>query len=264
LHGEFFSELIRGIDVAARANGLHLIVSSSHGDADEAAAAIEAMQGRVDGLLVMSPHVDAAFLAQCVSDALPAVMLNAPLSASRFPTMNIDDHGGAFAMTRHLLARGYRRIAMIGGPHGNLDADERRRGYVDALIEASLGSAAMLLDGDFSEESGYAAGKHIAKLGVRPDAVFAANDMMAIGCLLAFGDAGLSVPADIALAGFDDVPIARYVTPHLTTVRVRIADLGRAALTRLVAEIAAPGQRSAELEILPCDIVVRASCGTAA
>lgn len=262
LHGEFFSELIRGIDVAARVNGLHLLVSSSHGDADEATAALQAMQGRVDGLLVMSPHVDAEFLDHCLPSGLPAVMLNAPPSASRFPTFNVDDHGGAFAMTRHLLARGYRRIAMIGGPHGNVDADERRRGYVDALIEASLGREAMLLDGDFSEESGYSAGKHLAKLRDRPDAVFAANDMMAIGCLFALADAGISVPSAMAVAGFDDVPIARYVTPQLTTVRVRIADLGRAALTRLVTEIENPGMVAAKPEILPCEIVVRTSCGT--
>lgn len=262
LHGAFFSELIRGIDVAVRALGLHLLLSSAHGDADEVAAALQALQGRVDGLLVMSPHADASFLDEYLPPALPAVLLNAPPLPSRFPTLNIDNHGGARAMTRHLLACGHRRIAMIGGPHGNLDADERRRGYVDALIEASCGGDAMLLDGDFSEESGYAAGKHLAKLRDRPDAVFAANDMMAIGCRIALGDAGIEVPAGIALAGFDDVPIARYVTPQLTTVRVRIADLGRAALARLVAEIETPGSQSTEPQVLPCEVVARASCGT--
>jgi LacI family transcriptional regulator len=263
LHGEFFSELIRGIDVAARAQGLHLLVSSSHGDVDEATAAIRAMQGRVDGLLVMSPHVDASFLHESLPEALPAVLMNAPQDRSRFPTLNLDNHGGAVAMTRHLLGRGHRRIAMIGGPAGNLDADERRRGWLDALGEASLARDALLLDGDFSEESGYAAGKRIVALAQRPDAVFAANDMMAVGCLIALVESGVRVPDDVALAGFDDVPIARYVTPQLTTVRVRIADLGRAAFNRLVAELEAPGSLPVHNEVLPCEIVVRASSGDA-
>ncbi|MBA8884832.1 LacI family DNA-binding transcriptional regulator [Dokdonella fugitiva] len=262
LHGEFFSELIRGIDVAARAQGLHLLVSSSHGDADEATAAIRSMQGRVDGLLVMSPHVDASFLHESLPEALPAVLMNAPPEPSRFPTLNLDNHGGAVAMTRHLLARGCRRIAMIGGPAGNLDADERRRGWLDALAAASLARDALLLDGDFSEESGHAAGLRIAALARRPDAVFAANDMMAVGCLIALAEHGVHVPGEIALAGFDDVPIARYVTPQLTTVRVRIADLGRAAFNRLVAELEAPGTLPVRSEVLPCEIVVRASSGT--
>ncbi|MGN6518273.1 MAG: LacI family DNA-binding transcriptional regulator [Dokdonella sp.] len=263
LHGEFFSELIRGIDVAARAQGLHLLVSSSHGDADEATAAIRSMQGRVDGLLVMSPHVDASFLHESLPEALPAVLMNAPHEHSRFPTLNLDNHGGAAAMTRHLLGRGHRRIAMIAGPVGNLDADERRRGWLDALEEASLARDALLLEGDFSEESGHAAGKHVAGLAQRPDALFAANDMMAVGCLIALAESGLRVPDDIALAGFDDVPIARYVTPQLTTVRVRVADLGRAAFTRLIAELETPGAFPARSEVLPCEIVVRASCGAA-
>ncbi|HEU4664550.1 MAG TPA: LacI family DNA-binding transcriptional regulator, partial [Dokdonella sp.] len=263
LHGEFFSELIRGIDVAARAHGLHVLVSSSHGDSDEASAAIRSMQGRVDGLLVMSPHVDASFLHESLPDALPAVLLNAPPDRSRFPTLNLDNHGGAVAMTRHLLSRGHRRIAMIGGPAGNLDADERRRGWLDALSEVSLAHDAPFFEGDFTEESGHAAGLRIAALAQRPHAVFAANDMMAVGCLIALGERGVRVPDDIALAGFDDVPVARYVSPQLTTVRVRIADLGRAAFNRLIAELEAPGSLPVRTDVLPCDIVVRASSGGA-
>jgi len=260
LHGEFFCELIGGVDAAARAAGLHLLVSCSHGDADEAAAALRALQGRVDGLLVMSPHVDAAFLEHTLPARLPAVMLNAPRVESRFPILNVDDHGGALAMTRHLLALGHRRIAMIGGPRGRFDADERRRGFLDALAQTGDGLDPVLLDGDHSERSGYEAGRRLAAARDRPDAVFAANDMMAIGCLLAFADAGIAVPSQVAVAGFDDVPIARYVTPQLTTVRVRIADLGRAALVRLVAEIEETPDATAP-DLLPCELVVRASCG---
>ncbi len=102
---------------------------------------------------------------------------------------------------------------------------------------AIRGTRETILQGDFSEASGYRAGLDICARDEKPDAIFAANDMMALGCLFALTEHGLRVPDDIALAGFDDIPIARFVTPPLTTVRVRIADLGRRAFERLVALI---------------------------
>jgi DNA-binding LacI/PurR family transcriptional regulator len=103
LHGDYFSELIRGIDLAARARGLHLLVSSSHGDASEAASALRAMNGRVDGLLVMSPHVNSEFLWGNVPEGLPAVMMNTRISGSRHSSFSVDNYGGALAMLRHLV-----------------------------------------------------------------------------------------------------------------------------------------------------------------
>ena len=129
-------------------------------------------------------------------------------------------------MTRHLISRGHRRVAFITGPDHNYEAQERLRGYRAALTDLVPGQPELLLPGDFTEESGWRAGSEIATLAERPTAVFAGNDMMAIGCLAALAEAGVKVPQDIALAGFDDIPIARYVTPPLSTMRVRIAELG--------------------------------------
>ncbi|MFT3790247.1 MAG: LacI family DNA-binding transcriptional regulator [Rudaea sp.] len=261
LYGEFFSELIRGIDLAARAHGLHLLVSSSHGDADEAAAALRAMQGRVDGMLILSPHVDAAFLRANLPESIPAVLLNSALESPQFDVLNIDNYGGAHAMTRHLLDAGHASIAFVSGPGDNFDAQQRERGYVDAMATFAPKAAARIVKGDFSEESGYRAGLSLAKGGKPPRAVFAANDMMAVGCLRAFAQSGLRVPHDVALAGFDDIPVAHYITPALTTVRVRIADLGRDALERLATTIEKPGRTCHETQTLGCEVVVRASSG---
>jgi LacI family transcriptional regulator len=261
LHGQFFSELIRGIDLAARTRGFHLLVSSSHGNADEAAAAMRSMQGRVDGLLIMPSQTDAGLLDANLPESLPAVIMNASAGHTRHATLSIDNHGGALAMTRHLIACGHQRIAFIAGPPGNFDADERLCGYRQALAEAGLAHEARVLTGEFTEESGYAAGHQLLADTRRPDAVFAANDMMAIGCLFAFDERDVAIPIDIAVAGFDDIPIARYVTPALTTVRMRIADLGRSALIRLVAEMEAADSSSNAPQVLPCEVVVRASCG---
>ena len=258
LFGEYFSELIRGIDQAARARGLHLLVSSSHGDADEAAAAMRAMNGRVDGLIVMSPHADANFLQHNLPGSLPAVLLNTGAELAGHARFVVDNFGGAQAMTRHLAASGRKRIAFIGGPQGNHEAQERLRGYRAGL---KSGMKEAVFEGDFTEEAGWAAGRRIAQTKPRPDAVFAANDMMAVGCLAALREAGLRVPEDVALGGFDDIPIARHITPALSTIRVPIAALGAAALDTLVKAVEAPQSQATHTEVMPVELVVRRSCG---
>ena len=258
LYGEYFSEFIRGIDQAARARGLHLLVSSSHGDAREAAAALRAMNGRVDGLLVMSPHANAEFLSHNLPGGLPAVLVNSVVGLPGHAVFVVDNFGGAQAMTRHLAASGRKRIAFIAGPAGNPEAGERLRGYRAALRK---GAREIVFEGDFTEESGSAAGRRIAQARPRPDAVFAANDMMAIGCLAALASAGLRVPDDIALGGFDDIPIARYVAPALTTIHVPIAELGAVALGALAKAIEAPGGKPGRPKVMPVELVVRSSCG---
>ena len=258
LYGEYFSELIRGIDQAARARGLHLLVSSSHGDADEAAKAMRAMNGRVDGLIVLSPHADAHFLQHNLPARLPAVLLNTGAELSGHARFVVDNYGGAQTMTRHLVASGRKRIAFIGGPQGNHEAQERLRGYRAGL---KAGAKELVFDGDFSEQSGWLAGRRIVLSKPRPDAVFAANDMLAVGCLCALREAGLRVPEDVALAGFDDIPIARYITPALTTIRVPIASLGAAALDALAKAVQAPENQTMHTVVMPVELVVRRSCG---
>jgi LacI family transcriptional regulator len=262
LYGEFFSELIRGIDLAARACGLHLLVSSSHDGVDEAAAALRAMQGRVDGMVILSPPADAGFLQANLPPGLPTVLLNSAIVDTGHTVLNFDNHAGAFAMVRHLIEVGHRRVAFIGGPVRNFDARERERGYRDAMARFAPQAPLQILDGDFTEASGYRAGQDLLARGSRPDAVFAANDMTAVGCLFAFREAGLEVPRDVALAGFDDIPIARYISPPLTTVRVNIAEMGRSALELLAEEFAASGQQTRSVHTLGCEVVVRGTCST--
>lgn len=262
IHGEYFSELIRGIDRAARLIGLHLLVSSSHGDATEAAQALRSMHGRVDGVLIMSPYLDGTLLNKALPAALPAVLLNTPDDTGRAPAFMIDDFGGAKAMVEHLRALGYQRIAHITGPESNYESNERLRGFRAALGRVQA-STALVVTGTFTEESGYLAGRQLAGATPRPDAVFAANDMMAIGCLFALKQAGLRVPEDVALAGFDDIPIARFVSPPLTTVRAQTAELGRKSLELLARAIEKPSGAKCERQTLGTQLVIRASCGGA-
>jgi LacI family transcriptional regulator len=264
LYGEYFSELIRGVDVAARHRGLHVLVSSSHGSASEAASAVRSLNGRIDGLLAMVPGEDACFIQEALPQTLPTVLLNSRTSGAQYPTFLVDDFGGARAMMRHLIERGYRRIAHIRGAAGNLQAEERLRGYRAALKGAGA-SPAIVIEGDFTEEGGYRAGQLIAGRSERPDAVFAANDMMAVGCLVALREAGIRVPQDVALAGFDDIPLARFLSPPLTTVRADIATLGLRALETLAGLIEGEARAdAAPAERLSVEVVVRGSSGAAA
>jgi LacI family transcriptional regulator len=253
LHGEFFSEIIRGADLAARERGLHLLVSTSHGDAAEAAAAMRAMRGRVDGLLLMSPHVDALLLADNLADDLPTVLINTPVEGGSRASFCVDNYSGAVAVVRH-LAEGGGDVAHIAGPADNFESQERLRGYVDALG----GVAGLVLQGDFTEESGHRAGMQLAGLARRPAAVFAANDAMAIGCLMALDERGVRVPQEMAVAGFDDIPVARLIRPALTTVRINIAELSRRAFKRLVAVIDGDNSENVPETVHPL-LVVRES-----
>lgn len=256
LHGEFFSEVIRGIDVAARQRGYHILVSGSHSDAEEMSAMLRTLRGRVDGLVVMSPDLGLGPLSRALGNE-PVVLLNTAASGRR--TIRIDNCDGARTMTEHLLALGHRRIAFITGPERNADAAERRRGYRDGL--SSRVSKSIEIGGDFTEDSGYRAVSLILANLPQPTAIFAANDAMAIGALHALREAQIRVPEQIALAGFDDIPIARYLTPPLTTVRVEIAELGRRAVDHLVKTIETGADSGRKHDLIATTLVIRESCG---
>ena len=257
LHGEFFSEVLRGIDLAARREGLHLLISSSHSDSKEVLAALRAMRGRIDGLIVMAPDVDAPGAIQASGVDFPYLLIDPGIGVDSCDTISIANFAGAQAMVRHLQSLGHMRIAMITGPAGNIDAQQRLEGYRSAM-GARRGERELEIAGDFSEPSGYAAAEALLALDPRPTAVFAANDYTAIGVMSALNEARLRVPDDIAVTGFDDIAMARYLNPPLTTVRVDAYRLGERAVERLTRPARPRGRR----EELPTHLVVRRSCGS--
>lgn len=257
LHGEFFSEFVRGMDREASARGLHLLLSNMHADPQQGIEALRAMRGRVDGLVVMAPQVDADVLGSHLPASVPAVLVNCAPNQQARAEMRIDNAVGAAAMVDHLVASGRRAIVHVAGPAGNIDADQRRRGYADAMARAGL--AARIVEGTFEEASGAEAATALVRARAPLDAIFAANDMMAIGALVALRDSGIAVPREVAVAGFDDVPLARLVSPGLTTIRVGIAEAGARAVVRLAALIAGSEDHNVE-EMVP-KLVVRESTG---
>ena len=261
LYGEFFSEVIRGIDQTAQRSGYHLLVSGSHNDKREIEAAIRTMRGRVDGLIVMSPEVDTGALVSNIPASTPVVLLNC-LVDDKFDSVTTDNFGGAHAMVRHLVTLGHRRIAFITGPDRNYDAADRLRGYRAAIRDtgAELDDA-LECAGDFTEAAGHRAAQEILTLSPRATAIFAANDSMAIGALSALREGGIRVPDDMAVAGFDDIPIARYMSPPLTTVHVSISEMGERGVQMLLGAVDGKNQHQKQQVTLPTTLVIRQSCG---
>ena len=262
LYGEFFSEVIRGMDQVAQRRGYHLLVSGSHDAKDEIQAALAAMHGRVDGVIAMSPHLDPPALMANLPPTVPVVLLNCPVDGQDYDALTIENRPGAYAMVRHLAELGHRRVAIIRGADGNYDAGERIAGYRDAVRDLRLEQRAEWeVPGDFTEAAGYRAITSLLALNDRPTAIFAANDAMAIGALSALREAGLRVPDDMAVAGFDDIPLARYMSPPLSSVHVAIAELGARSVETLVHAIDSKNAHTRAHQRLPTTLVIRRSCG---
>ncbi len=262
LFGEFFSEVLRGSDQTAQRAHYHLLVSSSHNNKEEIRAALTMMRGRVDGLVIMSPDIDAETLTETLPRTLPVVLLNCNVESGGFDSMNVDNFGGAHAMTRHLLEHGYSRIAVIAGRAQNFDAAERLRGYRAALSDTGVAvDQELCVEGSFDESSGYDAARHLLRLARRPRAIFACNDSMAIGALSALREQGIRVPEEIALAGFDDVPVASYLTPALTSVSVDIHQLGVRAIDTVLHAFGHKNEHRKQQVVLSTQLSLRQSCG---
>ena len=257
LHGEFFSELVRGMDREASALGYQLLLSTMHADARLAAQALRAMRGRVDGLIVMAPQLAPDELAAMVSGALPTVLVNSADGQGRH-VFRIDNRHGVDLLMDHLAAKGRKHIAHIAGPAGNIDAVERADAYRAALARVAPQAKPIVIAGDFSEQAGAAAVATLTNDRIPFDALFAANDMMALGALNALRHAGRAVPGAVAVAGFDDIPLARFL--GLTTLQVRMDELGARAVTRLVAELRGDAPEP-KAELVRPVLVVRETTG---
>ena len=165
LHGEFFSEIVRGMDREASQHGYLLLLSNMHAGGEQARMALHAMRGRVDGLIVMAPHLGAAELAMALPTALPAVLINTRSNHERHPSIHLDNRAGARAVVDHLVAIGRTRIVHLAGPAQNIDALERRAAFRSAAD--AHGIPYEILEGDFEEASGQAAIAALLSKGAR-------------------------------------------------------------------------------------------------
>ena len=207
--------------------------------------------------------VETALTVHARTPMVAVAALDAPIAGVYVTT--VDHYLGARMALDHLLSRGSRTVAHIAGPAGSLDAAARLRGWRDALTEAELAPGPLLV-GDWSAESGYRAGQSLAGMhaaaadaadGTRVDAVFAGNDEMALGLLRALAEQGISVPGQVRVVGFDDIPGSAYFPPPLTTVRQDFTKLGQQCIATLVAAV--DGATPESPVLVPPTLLIRSS-----
>ncbi|MGW7535847.1 LacI family DNA-binding transcriptional regulator [Amycolatopsis sp. NPDC054798] len=249
---------LSGIETAARqADYATTITSISRPGRSSIADAVEYLRRQaVEGIVVIAPHVTAGRALHAAPHDVPLVAVGGGEDAA-VPVVSVDQYDGARRATEHLLGLGHRTVWHIAGPSDWLESLERERGWRDAL-EARGAEVPPVVRGDWSPRSGYAAGRSlVGEPGL--DAVFVASDQMALGFLRACTEAGLRVPKDLRVVGFDDVPEAAYYPPPLTTVRQDFLEVGRRTFALLRRRMNGGGD--GERDLVTPELIVRDSTG---
>lgn len=265
----FYAELTQALESAAREKGYTMVLANGAGDTDREAMYLDLLaERRVDGILVASWGITARHVAWLVGAPVEVVLVSCKAPGVPLPAIVASSRQGVQLAAEHLIGLGHRRLGEITGPPDSAAAIERHAGLLEALsnsgsslIELAVAHSA----GDF--ESGRVAAADLLGRVPRPTALICYNDLVAAGAIKAANSAGLEVPGDVSIVGFDDVTLASMVEPALTTVAQSVDKMGRWAVERMVAQIAAhdAGEASPAAEIVnaPCHLVVRDSTAVA-
>jgi LacI family transcriptional regulator len=255
----FFTSLVRGVEDVAQTAGFSVVLCNTDNDeAKEGQYVNAALTEQVAGVII-SPTADSPQVRRLLDAGVPVVVIDRQVTDTPVDTVLVDNERGAEEATGHLAASGYRRIACITGPVGLFTAERRLAGYRAALRYAGLPfDAALVRHADFRVEGGHEAMSSL--LPQRPDAVFVGNNLMTVGAVSRLFDEGLSLPDDMGVVGFDDVPWATLMRPALTTVAQPTYAVGRSAAELLSARITDP-RRDVSTVTLPTELRVRDSSG---
>lgn len=256
-----FMDLLEGITDVANEHELTTILSTAPAEDDEAPAYLRILRGaQADGVIVASASVHDSNVDRLASE-YPLTLVGRRPHRGSLHCVGIDDLGGSYAVTNHLLdVHGHRRPAHIAGPLDHQSAIDKHEGFRAALAEAGIPyDPALVVESDYSQEGGYTAAVQLLD-GDPPDAIVAANDQMAFGAIEALRERGLDAPRDVAVVGYDDIGLARVMQPRLTSVRADLVEVGRLAAERLL-ELVRGERPSAVQRELPTHVVIRSSCG---
>ncbi len=257
----YYPRLIQGITQACNGHDYILSLFFFHTTDEEQKFSPRVIRKQLfDGVILSAWAADDSLVGQLLENGVPFVMIGRPDDTAKMNFVNTDNVEGAHSAVSHLIRLGYQRIATITGPLITTVGFDRRQGYLNALNERGLAIDDMrIVEGDFTEEGGYLAMQRL--LFAQPDAVFVASDTMALGALRALRRAGLVVPRDIAIVGFDDLPSAAVSDPPLTTVRQPIRRLGGQAV-EILHDLLANGPYPPRQVIMTTQLVIRDSCGS--
>lgn len=262
----FFPELVKSIEAAAFEHGYDVILSNTSYDAKRAANYVRRIiERKVAGVALMTSELDSGLIDELARRQVSVVFLDLGAAGERMSTLAVDYHVGIEEAIRHLVALGHRRIAYIGGPPRLPSAMKRLEAFHDSVerfLPDSLLLPPLVYEGDFRLEGGRRAAREMLAADVLPTALLVANDMMALGAMQECRAAGLVLPRDLSIIGFDDIAFAALADPPLTTVRLPREELGRCAIEALMATIERPDQGGAKIRI-PTYLITRGSTAVA-
>jgi len=253
-----FASLISGAEIEARQQG-YFWLSASAPDSDTFAELVTELvtSRRVEGLMVINPYADDR--QHHLPQDFPLAFAGARPREGEINSVALDDVGAAYEATKHLLDLGHRQIGMITGPLTEDAGQDRCQGYEQAMAEEGIVPAVeLIIEGNWLAQSGYDAFMQMVQAGQLPSAIFAQNDLMAAGALRAARDMGLEVPDDLSIIGVDDIPLAAFFEPPLTTIHQNFHLIGREAARLLIRTVEQPDSSRRHLR-MPVELVVRRS-----
>ncbi len=255
----YFPMLIKGVSAACNANDYSVMLWLAEPEYERRTINQVLHNGMIDGVVVASVLMDDLIVQALVRSNMPFVLIGRHPTMAQVSYVDVDNRGSSRQLIQHLIGLGYRRIATITGAQNMIAGSDRLLGYMEGLSQNGIPiEMELIVPGNFSEEGGYAAMQKL--LPHRPQAVFVASDTMAVGALRAIQQTGLTVPDEIALAGFDDMPFAEHLSPPLTTVYQPVHETGMRAAETLFDLLADP--ESGPIHVtMPTEIVIRQSSG---
>lgn len=256
----FFPSLVRGVDDTVTQAGYRLLLCNSDGNPQKELSILNVLlEKRVDGVVFTPTGESKEALEFVQSNQLPVVLLDRIVDSSSVDCITTDHYVGALRAVQHLINLGHRNIGHITGPRGVYSAEERIRGYRDALQQAGIPvDEALMVHGDFTRYAGWSGLDAFLKNRKRVTAIFASNDLSAVGVMERARDLGLRVPEEVSVCGFDDIDYATVVTPRLSTVAQPKYKLGQLAAQLLLRRIQEPGSEVRHIKLAP-DLIVRES-----
>jgi LacI family transcriptional regulator len=257
----FFAEVVRGIEDTSFQRGYTITLCNSDHDLDKELLYTNALREKqVDGILFFSAGGKSTEHIQKLQERrMPLVVVDRYSLNMELDSVQIDNDWGGWHATRHLVELGHRRIACITGPSDLTLSAERVTGYRRAMEEDGLpADESLIIKGDFQFESGYQAARQLLTIDIPPTAIFACNDLMAVGVVNAAQELDIKVPADLSVIGFDDVRLASFINPPLTTIAQPKYEIGRIATTMLLERINDPDMPPRQ-RMLDTELVVRRS-----